>query len=641
LPSTWTVDRLDDSDAGGTLRWAVAQADADPDPAGAVVRFDPTVFSTNQIITLTSPLVLSQAAGPIAIEGPGAALLTVSGGDAVQVFRVDAGATASISGLTITRGRDNQGGAINNAGRLVLSNSNIRGNTAASISRGADPVTGQPFPGTPGSGGGVYNSGLMMILGTSMSDNTTEPATINRYIRGGGAGGAVHNSGIMSIVNSTISGNQLLSIFSSGGGIYNSGSLSLADVTIADNAAYYGGSLAIAGDPKAQATSTGTIFSNTPDVGVLARDGFGESGVENIVIAAGGVFRSLGHNLFSDAPDAPTGPTDLIDVDPMLGPLADNGGPTPTMALLPGSPALDAGGDVAGVAVDQRGVPRPQGDSPDVGAFELRGMAPSFTLLASPTIVYGAATVSLSGRIAAGDQIPPGVVAVTLDGDTRAAAIDPATGAFAVAFPAAGLHVAPSPYAVTYRYDARGEFLAADAAGTLAVTPAPLTVIADDRTVPFGMEIPPLAATYLGLVGGDGPADLTRPATLSTVAVAYSLPGRYAIVASGAESADYAIAYVDGVLTVAEPAGRRARGGIAFLSSLYRDTLGRAVEPEGLRSWMGRLDAGRRPIWVARGIWDSREHRSLVRGRTAPDVDPAAAWSRAMRAWRNAAGDDR
>ncbi len=81
---------------------------------------------------------------------------------------------------------------------------------------------------------------------------------------------------------------------------------------------------------------------------------------------------SLGHNLFSDNPgSAYLDPTDLINTEPRLGPLADNGGPTLTQALLPGSPAIDAGVAVAGVTTDQRGVPRPQGRAPDIGAFEV------------------------------------------------------------------------------------------------------------------------------------------------------------------------------------------------------------------------------------------------------------------------------
>ena len=90
----------------------------------------------------------------------------------------------------------------------------------------------------------------------------------------------------------------------------------------------------------------------------------------NLVLAAGAVFVSLGHNLFSDTPAAPLNPTDLVNTDPLLGPLADNGGPTLTQALLPGSPAIEAGVNVPGVTTDQRGVSR--GSAPAIGAFELQ-----------------------------------------------------------------------------------------------------------------------------------------------------------------------------------------------------------------------------------------------------------------------------
>ena len=62
--------------------------------------------------------------------------------------------------------------------------------------------------------------------------------------------------------------------------------------------------------------------------------------------------------------------TDKIGVQPLLGPLADNGGPTQTHALLAGSPAIDAGDDTAAPATDQRGVARPQGARSDIGSVE-------------------------------------------------------------------------------------------------------------------------------------------------------------------------------------------------------------------------------------------------------------------------------
>jgi hypothetical protein len=90
-----------------------------------------------------------------------------------------------------------------------------------------------------------------------------------------------------------------------------------------------------------------------------------------------GAFNSLGHNLIGTTNDSSgfTAPGDLAGskaspIDPKLGPLADNGGPTLTMALLPGSPAIDAGNTSLAPATDQRGVPRPFSLAADIGAFE-------------------------------------------------------------------------------------------------------------------------------------------------------------------------------------------------------------------------------------------------------------------------------
>jgi hypothetical protein len=86
----------------------------------------------------------------------------------------------------------------------------------------------------------------------------------------------------------------------------------------------------------------------------------------------------LGHNLSSD--QCFTNTTSLNNTDPKLGPLADNGGPTLTMAQLPGSPAIDAGNTSLAPTTDQRGVPRPFSLAADIGAFEFWP-----TLRASPS----------------------------------------------------------------------------------------------------------------------------------------------------------------------------------------------------------------------------------------------------------------
>jgi hypothetical protein len=89
------------------------------------------------------------------------------------------------------------------------------------------------------------------------------------------------------------------------------------------------------------------------------------------------VLDSLGHNLTDDDSCGLTAPSDLVVADAMLGPLADNGGPTETHALLAGSPAIDAGSpDCPPPATDQRGVLRPQGAACDIGAFESEATPP-------------------------------------------------------------------------------------------------------------------------------------------------------------------------------------------------------------------------------------------------------------------------
>ena len=82
-----------------------------------------------------------------------------------------------------------------------------------------------------------------------------------------------------------------------------------------------------------------------------------------------GNITDLGHNISSDATPPFTNAASFNHTDPQLGPLADNGGPTPTVALLSGSPAIDQGNDAVCPSTDQRGVPRPQHGQCDIGAY--------------------------------------------------------------------------------------------------------------------------------------------------------------------------------------------------------------------------------------------------------------------------------
>ena len=140
--------------------------------------------------------------------------------------------------------------------------------------------------------------------------------------------------------------------------------------------------------------------------------------------------------------------------DPDLGPLADNGGPTETMALLTGSPAirggnlpLEVGPGGSALTTDQRGFPLDT-PIPDIGAYQTQPPGSvSFTHLTSPSITYGTASVTISGILSDGNQAPPDTesVQITLDGVTQQAAIGTG-GAFSATFDTSALAASATPY---------------------------------------------------------------------------------------------------------------------------------------------------------------------------------------------------
>src|SRR5207249_1910027 len=122
---------------------------------------------------------------------------------------------------------------------------------------------------------------------------------------------------------------------------------------------------------------------------------------------------SLGNNLDSGNTCALTGPGDLINVNPMLGPLQNNGGPTDTHALAAGSPAVDAAANAGCPATDQRGAARPfdgNGDGTptcDIGAFELNIPPPSSADLSLAKTVNPTGPYTNAAQITAAGQIDP------------------------------------------------------------------------------------------------------------------------------------------------------------------------------------------------------------------------------------------
>jgi len=256
------------------------------------------------------------------------------------------------------------GGIFNYFGTLTVTNSTLSGNSADIAGYGGGilnavgtlTVTNSTLSGNSAyAGGGIVNNyfGTLTITNSTLSSNTAETF-----------GGAILNGGTLTVTNSTLSGNSASDI---GGGIADSGTVGVADsgtvsisfVTVADNSATSGGGIATTDGPQDAVVSIDSIYQN-------AQGG-------NVSVAAGSIFGSLGYNIFSDTPGFSLAPTDRVNTNPLLGPLTDNGGPTFTQALLPGSPAIDAGAPVSGITTDQRDIPRPQGSAPDIGAFESRG----------------------------------------------------------------------------------------------------------------------------------------------------------------------------------------------------------------------------------------------------------------------------
>ncbi len=337
-----------------------------------MITFDPTVFSSPKTIIPGVQLELNNG-GAIMIIGP-AKPLTINGGGNGRVFQVDKGVAASISGLTITKG-DVTGATPSNGGGLLNYGTTTLTNCTISSSTGADGGGLDNDGGTATLDGctvsanfGTFGGGLANTSGTMIVTNCT--------IDGGNfgtSGCALANSGTAILTNCTIGGNAP---GITGGGVYNTATLTLTDCTISKNLAQYGGGLY---NQSGTATLTNTIVANnTISIGVGGPSDISGpakvSGSFNLIGigGSGGLTNGANGNIVL---------TTLKDLG--LAPLGNYGGPTLTMALLPGSAAIGKGTAVKGITTDQRGVVRPDG-SVDIGAFQDRGFTMKVVAGSSP-----------------------------------------------------------------------------------------------------------------------------------------------------------------------------------------------------------------------------------------------------------------
>ncbi len=215
--------------------------------------------------------------------------------------------------------------------------------------------------GIAGNGGGILNSNVLLLLGCTLSQNDCVGAYANAY------GGGIYNLGVCFATNDTVFGNSASAPGGSanGGGYFNQGGVvTLAYVTISSNSA--DGSLGVGGGINATNGSLLLLDSIVAD---------NPSGSD--FYASFGAITDGGDNISSDISFPFSAPGSMNNTDPELGVLGNYGGPTQTIPLLMGSPAIDAGGAGGCPATDQRGVPRPFGGACDIGAFEY---VPSFSI---------------------------------------------------------------------------------------------------------------------------------------------------------------------------------------------------------------------------------------------------------------------
>ncbi|MGH2364712.1 MAG: S8 family serine peptidase, partial [Chloroflexota bacterium] len=353
-----------------TLREAIIEAEV----AGGSISLPAGTYA----LSAPLPLIIA-AAAPVTITGAGSATTIIDGGSLNQassnILALQSG-SLTITGVTITHGTCSActGGAVSNGASLALANDVIAANSS-------------------GAGGGLYNgSGASMTLTeVTVSGNTSTGV--------GGLGGGIESLGTLTVTDSTISGN---SSTSTGGGVdvgvgtatisgstftANSapgksgaalnltlGSATITNSTIANNGGGSNGAVFSGVSGGVHLVNDTVAYNQNSGGGVNANVTTQNTLLVNNVPNCTAAVTDLGYSL-SDDPTCGFSPANhslSVSANTTLGPLANNGGPTETMALLSGSPAIDTGGTSANgcPSVDQPGLSRPQGAACDIGAYE-------------------------------------------------------------------------------------------------------------------------------------------------------------------------------------------------------------------------------------------------------------------------------
>jgi len=343
------VTNLNDSGTG-SLRQAVI--DANTNLGADVITFQSGLVGT--IHLTTGEIAITDS---VDIEGPGARLLAID--STARIFNISGSIDVTISGLTLT-------------GAKATSNGGAIANNTANVTLDFDTLSGNS---TTNEGGAIFhnaNGGVFTIKNSELSGNMANKA------------GAIYSIGFnLVIINSTISGNMATD--SVGGIKLEFAFASISNSTISGNSATFSQGGILAGTGNGQLDLVSTIVANNTDV-TGASDLARFNGIVN-------ASNSLIEQALAPGVINGTDTANQTGVDPLLGALANNGGPTNTQALNTGSPAIDTGSNPLGLLNDQRGAGfrREFGAAPDIGAFELqpRVGAPALSLFGLTALCLG------------------------------------------------------------------------------------------------------------------------------------------------------------------------------------------------------------------------------------------------------------
>jgi hypothetical protein len=365
---------------------------------------DLTQLTCSKITLVQGAIDVEDPTWDVTVRGPGADRLTIDGNNQDAIFHA---INIEIDGLTLTHGRVSGDHA---AGGCISADFNV-------VLRSSRVVSCAAYGTASTQGGAIWAGYDASLVSSVVADNIASSSSGRTY-----GGGIFANYGGVGSTDSTISGNVAIGSPAIGGGVHSQGGSYLLRSTVDDNVADFGGgwycepgflipafcrifNSTISGNVAhnsgggfvAKMGSTvwfgnSTVAFNTAETGhaggvLLTQSPYAQIMLESTIFSNNTApVEDISPDIDTDAGNFPTveGGNDLIMVpgsiqpfplvvgDPLLSPLAKNGGPTLTHALLPGSPAIDAGNNHHDFSTDQRGRARVSGAAPDIGAFEVQ-----------------------------------------------------------------------------------------------------------------------------------------------------------------------------------------------------------------------------------------------------------------------------